>query len=335
MARSHTLLRLGCSAALAAAVGCRSDLNQQLLERELRLQEDQIYQLQDELHSKAARLDRAAMENSSLKKQLGIVDPNASLPTRSLPPPGVAAPASPSATLQPPALNPPAALTPQPPALMPPSIEVPPIDAPGIEFVPPPKTVPAPKTPPASAAPPAPFSIPSGSGLEGVPPIPEEPAKETPAPTFRGTSFQPPADPPPPVKRLSHEESLAVEQGITHIVINPARTVMFDGDGDGKLDGLTVVFEPRDRDERLVSAVGDVVVTAFDASAPLDAPPVASWEIPSQEALQHFRRTSRARGLHFVLRWPALPPSTDQLRVVVRMSTFEGKSFEQEATTGR
>ena len=33
-------------------VGCRSDFNQQLLERELRLQEDQIYHLQDELYDK-------------------------------------------------------------------------------------------------------------------------------------------------------------------------------------------------------------------------------------------------------------------------------------------
>ena len=39
--------------------GCKSDLNQQLLERELRYQEDQIYQLQDELQAACARLDCA------------------------------------------------------------------------------------------------------------------------------------------------------------------------------------------------------------------------------------------------------------------------------------
>ena len=38
-------------------VGCKSDLNQQLLERELRYQEDQIYQLQDALAEKCARLE--------------------------------------------------------------------------------------------------------------------------------------------------------------------------------------------------------------------------------------------------------------------------------------
>ncbi|NDC64246.1 MAG: hypothetical protein EBZ59_09755, partial [Planctomycetia bacterium] len=64
------------------AVGCKSDMNQQLLERELRMQEDQIYRLQDELQDKCERLSRTAGENASLRKQLGIVDADASLPTR-------------------------------------------------------------------------------------------------------------------------------------------------------------------------------------------------------------------------------------------------------------
>ena len=65
-----------CGVAIAAMLvaGCKTDLNQQLLERELRMQEDQIYLLQDELQSKAARLERAVGENSSLKRQLGIAD---------------------------------------------------------------------------------------------------------------------------------------------------------------------------------------------------------------------------------------------------------------------
>jgi len=55
-----------------AAAGCKSDLSQQLLERELRYQEDQIYQLQDELQDKCARLDMLNGENASLRKQLGV-----------------------------------------------------------------------------------------------------------------------------------------------------------------------------------------------------------------------------------------------------------------------
>ena len=47
---------LGC-----VLVGCQSHtLNSQLLERELRLQEDQIYRLQDVLDEKCARLEYVA-----------------------------------------------------------------------------------------------------------------------------------------------------------------------------------------------------------------------------------------------------------------------------------
>ena len=45
--------------AAACLAGCKSDLNQQLLERELRYQEDQIYNLQDELQVACAKLDRS------------------------------------------------------------------------------------------------------------------------------------------------------------------------------------------------------------------------------------------------------------------------------------
>lgn len=84
-----------CAACVAIVLaGCRSDLSQQLLERELRYQEDQIYQLQDELHQKCASLDSLSSENLLLRRQLGV-KPGDSLgrprggPTRPASPPGI------------------------------------------------------------------------------------------------------------------------------------------------------------------------------------------------------------------------------------------------------
>jgi hypothetical protein len=57
--------------------GCRSsgrDINQQLLERELRLQEDHIYALEDELDDFESQLESARYENEALKKQLATGD---------------------------------------------------------------------------------------------------------------------------------------------------------------------------------------------------------------------------------------------------------------------
>ena len=110
--------------------GCKSDVSQQLLERELRMQEDQIYLLQDEVQEKCARLDRVAAENRSLKKQLGIVDPDASLPSRIDVPAAVAAPARGPTRAAPPALVPPAISAPTvvaPPRTLPEPSGVPPV----------------------------------------------------------------------------------------------------------------------------------------------------------------------------------------------------------------
>jgi hypothetical protein len=138
------------------------------------------------------------------------------------------------------------------------------------------------------------------------------------------------ADEPPAGPPLSSEQSIAAAGQITHLVMNATRTACFDGDGDGTSDGLAIVFEPRDDDERLVTAAGDVTITVFDAAA--GGPPVAVWEIPAAESAARFRRTSRNRGLHFVLRWPGPPPRGPHVRVAARLTTFDGTRFETDAT---
>ena len=324
--------------ALLCCLGCRSDLSQQLLERELRMQEDQIYQLQDELQDKCARLDRVAGENTSLKRQLGVSEVDGPAPRRGLPlPAGQPAPTIRSGPGQ--------------PILAPPAIDIPGARPPAG----------GPSTPPAGS--------PMGPGavgppkLEGIPPLPAEPrfpgaaapgaSSVTPPSTATADDGEPAAVPPAPMaidaaarpiglqtdpaesptgRRVSHEESLAESGRITHLVVNPARTECFDGDGDGVSDGLAVVVEPRDGDERLVTAAGDVSISVFDRAGTTGAAPVAHWNIPAREAIGHFRRTSRNRGLHFVLRWPGQPPQGDHVRVQVALTTFEAAAFQADCT---
>jgi len=308
--------------AVTLCAGCKSDLSQQLLERELRMQEDQIYQLQDELDAKCARLERVAGENTSLRRQLGFADGDAAAPPpRTLLAPRTS-PASPSGQ----------------PTLVPPPLTIPggPAAGGGPARLPPPISIPA---APGGVAPPK---------LEGVPPLPADrrlPAAAAPLPSTvlpaggvgpAAADVDPAARPiapadgsgarPDAVRRLSHEESLAAAGRITHLVINRGRTSCFDGTGDGVSDGLALVVEPRDDDERLVAAAGDVTITVLDERGGQ----MARWEIPAQEAVTHFRRTSRNRGLHMVLRWPAQPPQGSAVRVLVTLASFEGASFETD-----
>ena len=286
--------------ALACVAGCKSDLSQQLLERELRYQEDQIYQLQDELQSACARLERTAGENASLKRQLGMSEGDSAAPR--------AAPVRPRAGL-------PA------PVNVPPALEIPDV-----------------APPPAGGPPTGPLAPPA---LEGVPPLPGRP------PALPRTSAIPPATggdadlalpaPSGPVRRLSHEELAADSGRVTHLVVNAAQTACLDTDGDGTSDGLAVVFEPRDADERLVAVAGPVSIAVFDAAAGTDtatgeAAPIARWDIPAEETLTRFRRTSRQRGLAFQLPWPGRPPAGGHVRVAVLLTPPDGTPLEADAT---
>lgn len=318
MRRLQNSRAAGLACLLAAFAGCKSDFNQQLLERELRLQEDQIYQLQDELSDKRVRLDMVAAENQSLKKQLGIADaPTAggrrSQPTLAGPPPGVTGVAPPS--LVPPTVED----LPPPPRSAAPPADAPRFDAPGSD---------APSFRGGTPAPPT---------LEGVPPLPDE--STAPESRFNGTSVGTPEDDKPQMLQLSHEQSVAAAPQLTHLVLNRDRTECLDGDGDGMSEALAIVFEPRDADERLVSTVGDVSIAVFEPLTEATAADpsgegvrIARWEIPASEAASHFRRTSQHRGLHFVRPWPDRPPAAEHVRVFVRMTTFEGAVFETEAT---
>lgn len=298
-----------CLVALATSlvVGCKSDFNQQLLERELRYQEDQIYQLQDELQEKCARLERAGIENASLRRQLGVgeQDPAAGprlAPTR--PRPAAAAP-----------------------GLVPPAIEVPDL--------------------PRSAAPPAGSLVPPA--LDGVPPLPDRsetaPGGREPAPVLPVSDGETPLALPPPaamrvdpsarpaavalpgadVRRLSFEAGAP-----THVVLTTARTACVDADGDGTSEALKVVFEPRDAEERLVAAAGDVEIAAFDAAG--GGSQLAAWRIPAAEAAGGYRRTGRDRGLSFTFPWPAAAPAGDNVRVAVRFTVPGAEPLEADAT---
>ena len=306
----------GWSAAVIALVmtGCKSDLNQQLLERELRYQEDQIYQLQDELAEQCARLEHVAGENSSLRKQLGVSAGDAATPGRGRQPrmPGV----------------PPA--TPVPPA-----IEIP--DA-GPRL---PRGGPAPRGggPPVDLAPPT---------LEGVPPLPAEPGRSGPPfDTGSGLSLPPaaaiidpaarPIDsaddntlhaaaaeaPAPTLVRLSYDEPADGGEAI-RLAINPSASSGIDANGDGQSEGLALAIEPRNKGERLVGLTGDLTITAYDAAAASGGPPLARWTVAAADAAARFRPTGRRRGLVIDLPWQGTLPAARHVRVTVQSPSATG-----------
>jgi hypothetical protein len=280
-----------------AGAGCKSDLNQQLLERELRYQEDQIYQLQDELQDKCLRLDSLSGENTSLRRQLGVSDDTPVSRPRGGRPQPASAPVSVPPSLQiPEAIRGPAAGG---GGLAPPALDnIPPL----------------PVKPSSSSVPePTPLSLPEPADAVAVPMAPSTPAAD-------------PSSLPVPV---AYDQPLAEGRPV-RLVINAAATACFDDNGDGSSDGVAVTFEPRDADEKLVPAEGSVSIALYDVAAA--EAPIATWTIPSSQAATHFRRTTRLRGMHFPLRWTGVPPTGDHVRVVVSLTGPDGTSLETDAT---
>ena len=304
---------LGLAAVIAA--GCKSDLNQQLLERELRYQEDQIYQLQDRLAEQCARLEHVAGENASLRRQLGVSEHDNPAPARG------------SRQRSP---------TVAPAVTVPPAIEIP--DA---------SPLPSPRGggPPAGLAPPT---------LEGVPPLPAEPGGNRPttdageglslppatvsldpaARPIESAAFEPageaaPAEAPAPaLVRMSYEDSPAAGTPV-RLVVNRGGSNGIDTDGDGQSEGLALTIEPRDAGERLTAASGDITITAFDAAAAGQLP-LARWTVPAAEVEARFRPTGRRRGVVVELPWQGRQPAGGHVRVTVVAETHAGP-LEAEA----
>ncbi len=65
------ILSVALCAGLLWLAGCRSDPNRELLERELRDHEDEIYDLQNQLEDKCHELEACRRENATLKKPAG------------------------------------------------------------------------------------------------------------------------------------------------------------------------------------------------------------------------------------------------------------------------
>ena len=129
MRRLISNLNLGAAGAMAALLlpllGCRhADVNRELVERELRLQEDELYRLHDEIAEREKLLEAARRENTVLERELQQARAGAAVPPELVP-------ALPSAPTGPPPEREPRPDSGVPPIdVAPPTIEVPGLEGP-------------------------------------------------------------------------------------------------------------------------------------------------------------------------------------------------------------
>lgn len=254
--------------------GCRGGGRNELLERELRMQEDRIYQLEAALDECDAMLNCSRRENDALKSGRPGADEDARSTTGG------------------PALSPPADVA-----------------APARTFG---------GDPPAPAGPNVELGRPSG------PPS----LNRNPSPPVRGSSIHRGDE---DYETDDLDDRPIVDPKVARIVLIRQLTGGRSHHGGHADEGLTVVFEPRNAAGQLVRPLGDVSIVALDPKKRGGDARVARWDFTADEADAAFRRTAFGRGFYFELPWPSSPPTSDTLRIFVRLTTTDGAKFNADA----
>ena len=281
-----------CISALAAvlcfsAPGCKSNGNSELLERELRCQEDRIYHLEDELEEASYALEASRRENETLKKEITGGDKGAGGRfAPSVVPPAVTAPPVISTPIEP--------------------TTVVPDDAPPLEL----PTDNAPSYTPKGK---------QGAELDEAPPfVPNALHRRT----DEESRFQP--------ATLKGKPLTGDARTITQLAINRQLTGGWNSDRHHGDEGIFVAFEPRDAENKLVEAAGEISIVLLDPTQAGADARVARWDFATDEAELNFRTGPIGRGFQFELPWPSKPPTSRDLRLFVRLSTPDGRNVETD-----
>lgn len=306
------------------ALGCQvSKQDAELLERDLRVQEDEIYALRDCVDTYQQKLAACRSENRALRKELaargGLADdfvipggpPVELAPAQQLPP-GDQPP--PSAESEPPLESAPGRLPEAPPfqspAIAPPS-ETQPEGVP-LESIPPEESLPA-ERPPAEEVPAQSSSKPSSSGTE---------LAQYTAPRSRNLLER--------IGRPATEQEVVDpvhDLEVTEITLNNMLTGGMNRDKLHGDEGILVVVEPRNPQNQIVEAFGDVSVVVLDPALEGEAARVARWDITSQELEHHFRNRQFGKGFQLRLPWPGDPPQHSTLHLFVRFVAADGRKL--------
>jgi len=289
---TYRLFLIGASVAVAVA-GCRTNPNTVLVERELRLQEDEIYRLHDCIQDYQMALASARRRIAALEEQLGYDDSDERPPT-DLSGPDYFEPPEPRAEDEP--------SSPEP--------------MPSVPIVP---EVDLGKPNGASTEPdmPDPSSVrPSDSDeLEAAPPWtpPGDASPDSPPPDSQPRSID------------GASRGTADSAQVARVLVNRALTGGIDVDGQPGDEGLLVVVEPRDAKDRYLAAPAEITVVVLDPEADER---IARWEYTAAETAELFHDSSFGRGIQLEMGWPDDSPPGRNLHVFVRYTTADGRKLE-------
>jgi hypothetical protein len=93
-------------------------------------------------------------------------------------------------------------------------------------------------------------------------------------------------------------------------------------------EALLVVLEPRDADNHIIKAPGAVHVTAMDINSEGVKTPLSNWDVSPEQLRRSWRAGLFSTGYFLTLPWNSCWPTSEQVRVLVRLQTADGRLFE-------
>ena len=121
-------------------------------------------------------------------------------------------------------------------------------------------------------------------------------------------------------------DSSQVEQ----LVLNQLLTGGYDSDGRPGDEGIVVVVEPRDAQGRWVEAPAAMSVVVLDPALEGDAARVARWDFSVEQTRALVLRAGLGRGIGLDMDWPDAPPLHTELLVHVRYATSDGRNLQAD-----
>jgi hypothetical protein len=101
------------------------------------------------------------------------------------------------------------------------------------------------------------------------------------------------------------------------------------GGGPSGDDGLMVVVVPRDEDGAAVKVPARVEIAAWDITPAGLKNPIGNWAIPPEKVRPTWRNGFISTGFFVAVPWQTYPTS-ERVRVAVRLVTLDGRAFETD-----
>jgi hypothetical protein len=166
-------------------------------------------------------------------------------------------------------------------------------------------------------------------------PVPPEPPRST-LPPSTPSSTQSPSRTQSDIKSVEVPTRILsldpADPRVTQLHLNPVHTKGSDFDHQPGDDGLTVVVEPRNRDDTFVPLAGPISVLILDPTKSAEEGRVlARWEIDANEAQRLLKNTASVRGIELKLAWPdKKPPATNRVELHVRYLTVDHRDLRAQ-----